>query len=97
MGPDAIQRATARSSAALASLTRACLTSLHQFLCPAAVHSAKVAGEDDVPNLPGKAATYYYLEKGVNVGQQRRMLYGSQRGVYGSRVAESTLVLSIRN
>ena len=63
MGPDAIERATARISAAPASLTRACLTSLHQFFCPAAVHNARVAGEDDVPHFQGKTITYYYLEK----------------------------------
>ena len=51
MGPDAIQRPSARFSAAPASATRACLTWLNQFSCPAAVHNARVAGEEDVPKL----------------------------------------------
>ncbi len=62
MGPDAIHRATARFSAAPASVTRACQTSLHHFFCAVAVHNARVAGEEDVPKLRGEAVRDYYLE-----------------------------------
>ncbi len=62
MGPAAVQLASARFSAAPPSMARACLTSLHQFFRPAAVHDARSAGED-VPKLFGKAVKEYYREK----------------------------------
>ncbi len=63
MGPDAIQRATARSSAAPASMTRACLTSVHQFFCPAAVHIAKAAWGIRRAKASWEAVTAHYFEK----------------------------------